>query len=76
MKLPETGEASSTTTTRDVGGVFWWSLKLNTRARDEGHVRDCLGMVGTSTILILPCPAASKHCSKKTSDKVVFKSRG
>lgn len=54
MKLPETGEASSTIATRDGGwgGVFWWSLRLNTRTQDEGHVSDRLSMVGTSTILI------------------------
>lgn len=79
MKLPETGEASSTIATRDGGvggGVLWWSLRLDMRARDEGHVSDHLGVVGTSPVLILPRPAATKHCSKKTSDNVVFKSRG
>lgn len=80
MKLPETGEASSTIATRDGGvvvvGLFWWALRLNTRVQDEGHMSDHLGVVGTSTTLILPRPAATKHCSKKTSDNVAFKSRG
>lgn len=78
MKLPETGEANSTIATRDGGGegLFWWALRLNMRAQDEGHVSDRLSVVGTSTVLILLHPAAAKRCSKKTRDKAVFKTRG